>query len=127
MRKAVVLLSGGLDSATTLAIAKQGGYICHALSLAYGQRHSAELAAAMRVAEVLGAAEHKTLALDLSVIGGSALTDARIAVPKQASAGIPSTYSTTVLNSIFFKDAPVDLKLKEFADAVKKDIADMTN
>ncbi len=92
MRKAVVLLSGGLDSATTLAIAKQGGYICHALSLAYGQRHSAELAAAMRVAEVLGAAEHKTLALDLSVIGGSALTDARIAVPKQPSAGIPSTY-----------------------------------
>lgn len=95
-----MLLSGGLDSATTLAIAKQGGYICHALSLAYGQRHSAELAAAMRVVEVLGAAEHKTLALDLSAIGGSALTDARIAVPKQPSAGIPSTY-VPARNTVF--------------------------
>lgn len=100
MRKAVVLLSGGLDSATTLAIAKQDGYVCHALSLAYGQRHSAELAAAMRVAEALGAAEHKTLTLDLSAIGGSALTDARIAVPKQPSAGIPSTY-VPARNTVF--------------------------
>ncbi len=100
MKKAVVLLSGGLDSATTLAIAKQDGYVCHALSLAYGQRHNAELAAAMRVAEVLGAAEHKTLALDFSAIGGSALTDARIAVPKQPSAGIPSTY-VPARNTVF--------------------------
>lgn len=100
MRKAVVLLSGGLDSATTLAIAKQDGYVCHALSLAYGQRHSAELAAAMRVAEVLGAAEHKTLSLDFSAIGGSALTDACIAVPKQPSAGIPSTY-VPARNTVF--------------------------
>ncbi|HVA54350.1 MAG TPA: 7-cyano-7-deazaguanine synthase QueC [Gammaproteobacteria bacterium] len=92
MKKAVVLLSGGLDSATTLAIAKRDGYACYALSVAYGQRHSIELAAAIRMVKVLGAAEHKTLTLDLSTIGGSALTDIRIAVPTQPSEGIPSTY-----------------------------------
>jgi len=92
MKKAVVLLSGGLDSATTLAIAKRDGYACYALSVAYGQRHSAELAAAIRIVKVLGAAAHKTLTLDLSTIGGSALTDIRIAVPTQPSEGIPSTY-----------------------------------
>lgn len=92
MKKAVVLLSGGLDSATTLAIAKRDGFACYALSVAYGQRHSAELAAATRIAKALCAAEHKTLALDLSTIGGSALTDIRIAVPTQPSEDIPSTY-----------------------------------
>jgi len=92
MKKAVVLLSGGLDSATTLAIAKRDGYTSYALSVAYGQRHSAELTAAIRIAKALGAAEHKTMALDLSTIGGSALTDIRIAVPTQPSEGIPSTY-----------------------------------
>jgi 7-cyano-7-deazaguanine synthase len=92
MKKAVVLLSGGLDSATTLALAKRDGFACYALSIAYGQRHSAELAAAARIAKILDAIEHKTLALDLSIIGGSALTDMRIAVPTQPSKGIPATY-----------------------------------
>jgi len=98
--KAVVLLSGGLDSATVLAIAAESGYACHALSLAYGQRHHAELAAARRVAASLGAAEHKVIALDLTAIGGSALTDRRIAVPDQPSEGIPVTY-VPARNTIF--------------------------
>lgn len=92
MKKAVVLLSGGLDSATTLAIAKDEGYDCYALSVEYGQRHRAELAAADRVATALGACEHRTVTLDLTVFGGSALTDHRIAVPTEPSAGIPVTY-----------------------------------
>ena len=92
MSKAVVLLSGGLDSATCLAIARAGGYVCYALSLDYGQRHRAELDAAGRVAGVLGAKEHKTVAVDLRAIGGSALTDDRIGVPEQPTQGIPSTY-----------------------------------
>lgn len=100
MKKAVVLVSGGLDSATTLAIAKSTGYACYALSFAYGQRHRAELAAAVRVAQALGAVEHKTIALDLSGIGGSALTDMHIAVPDHPSAGIPVTY-VPARNSIF--------------------------
>ncbi len=82
---AVVLLSGGMDSAVTLAIARERGYVCHALSLAYGQRHCVELEAAARIAQVLGAAEHKVLALDLRAFGGSALT-ADIAVPDHALA-----------------------------------------
>ncbi len=98
--KAVVLLSGGLDSATTLAIAAERGYACHALSLEYGQRHHAELAAARRVAASLGAAEHKVITLDLTAIGGSALTDRRIAVPDQPSEGIPVTY-VPARNTIF--------------------------
>lgn len=92
MSKAVVLLSGGLDSATTLAIARSAGHTCHCLSLDYGQRHRAELAAAERVVRALGAAEHKTLRLDLSAFGGSALTDTGIAVPTAPTAGIPVTY-----------------------------------
>lgn len=92
MKKAVVLLSGGLDSATTLAIAKRNGYACYALSIAYGQRHSAELAAAKRIAETLGVSEHKILTLDLSTFSGSALTNMDIAVPTQLSEGIPVTY-----------------------------------
>ena len=98
--KAVVLLSGGLDSATTLAIAAGRGYACHALSLEYGQRHHAELAAARRVAASLGVAEHKVITLDLTAIGGSALTDRRIAVPDQPSEGIPVTY-VPARNTIF--------------------------
>jgi len=91
--KAVVLLSGGLDSATVLAIAKQAGYDCHCLSLDYGQRHRAELAAAGRVAASLGAVAHRTLRLDLGQFGGSALTDASIAVPIDGiQPGIPVTY-----------------------------------
>ncbi|MGE5626055.1 MAG: 7-cyano-7-deazaguanine synthase QueC [Bacillota bacterium] len=100
MKKAVVLLSGGLDSATTLAVARRDGFDCHALSFAYGQRHKAELTAAARVARSLGAAEHKTVALDLSAIGGSALTDASIPVPDHPSEGIPVTY-VPARNTVF--------------------------
>jgi 7-cyano-7-deazaguanine synthase len=93
MRKAVVLLSGGLDSATVLALALRQGYVCHALSVDYGQRHRAELEAAARVARALGAAQHKTVAIDLTAFGGSALTDASIAVPTRGvQQGIPVTY-----------------------------------
>ncbi|HTC26017.1 7-cyano-7-deazaguanine synthase, partial [Dyella sp.] len=90
-RKAVILVSGGMDSAVTLAIAKQQGYQIHALSVAYGQRHSSELEAAARVAHMLGAVEHKTVHVDLRSIGGSALT-ADIDVPEEGGEGIPVTY-----------------------------------
>lgn len=90
--RAVVLLSGGLDSATVLAIARAAGYACHALSVRYGQRHEAELAAAARVARSLGAVEHKVVEVSLDTIGGSALTDADLAVPEQPTDGIPVTY-----------------------------------
>jgi len=90
--QAVVLLSGGLDSATALAIARARGLECYALSIAYGQRHEAELAAASRVAEALGAREHRVMQVDLAGIGGSALTDRSIAVPESPTEGIPVTY-----------------------------------
>ncbi len=90
--KAVVLLSGGLDSATCLAMARDAGFSCYALSLDYGQRHATELSAARRVAESLEAAEHKTLQVDLTGVGGSALTDTSIAVPETPVEGIPDTY-----------------------------------
>ncbi len=99
-KKAVVLLSGGLDSATTLAIAREQGYACHAMSLDYGQRHLAELNAARRVAEALGVVEHKILPLALDGIGGSALTDPDIAVPEQGGEGIPVTY-VPARNTVF--------------------------
>ena len=92
MKNAVVLLSGGLDSATVLALARQQGYACYALSVDYGQRHHAELAAAQRVAHELGAVEQRVVGIDLTGFGGSALTDMRIAVPEQAAPGIPLTY-----------------------------------
>jgi 7-cyano-7-deazaguanine synthase len=98
--RAVVLLSGGLDSATVLAMARAEGYACHALSLDYGQRHRAELAAARRVAFALGAVEHKVLPLSLDAIGGSALTDTSIAVPKAGGEGIPVTY-VPARNTVF--------------------------
>ncbi len=92
-RRAVVLLSGGLDSATVLALARAQGYECHCLSLDYGQRHRAELDAAARVAQALGAASHRTVVLDLRAFGGSALTDAAIDVPVAGvEPGIPVTY-----------------------------------
>lgn len=91
-RKAVVLLSGGLDSATCLAIAKSQGFECYCLSLDYHQRHIAELNAANRVAQALGAKSHKTAQLDLSLFGGSALTDNTIEVPQAPTEGIPVTY-----------------------------------
>ena len=91
IRKAVVLVSGGMDSAVTLALAREQGFACHALSVDYGQRHLSELAAAARVAKRLGAVEHKTVHVDLRSIGGSALT-ADIDVPTDGGAGIPVTY-----------------------------------
>lgn len=93
MPRAVVLVSGGLDSATVLAIARAAGYDCYALSFDYGQRHRIELEAADRVARALGASEHRTMRIDLGGIGGSALTDPGVAVPEhQAGPGIPVTY-----------------------------------
>lgn len=91
-KAAVILLSGGLDSATTLAMARHDGYACYCLSLDYGQRHRAELDAAAKVAQSLGAVAHRILHLDLTAFGGSALTDSNIAVPTTPSAGIPITY-----------------------------------
>jgi 7-cyano-7-deazaguanine synthase len=90
--RAVVLLSGGLDSATALAIARAQGFVCHALSVDYGQRHAIELKAAQRVASSVGAAEHRIMRVDLAGIGGSALTDLAIAVPEAPTTGIPVTY-----------------------------------
>jgi 7-cyano-7-deazaguanine synthase len=93
MKPAVVLLSGGLDSATVLAIARHEGFACHCLSVDYGQRHAAELTAAARVARALGAAEHRVVHVDISQFGGSALTDPDIAVPTAGvQSGIPVTY-----------------------------------
>lgn len=91
-RPAVVLLSGGLDSATALAIATSQGFECHALSVDYGQRHLAELEAARRVARSAGVKDHRIMRVDLAGIGGSALTDPRIAVPESPTSGIPVTY-----------------------------------
>ncbi len=99
-KHAVVLLSGGLDSATTLAIARTQGFICHAVSFDYGQRHRAELVAADRLAQVLDAVEHRTMRIDFAGIGGSALTDSSIAVPEREQAGIPVTY-VPARNTVF--------------------------
>jgi 7-cyano-7-deazaguanine synthase len=90
--RAVVLLSGGLDSATVLAMAREAGHECYALSVHYGQRHSIELEAAAKIARVFGAQDHRIMGVDLAGIGGSALTDASIGVPKEPTAGIPVTY-----------------------------------
>jgi 7-cyano-7-deazaguanine synthase len=91
-RQAIVLLSGGLDSATVLAMARAREYECHALSVQYGQRHAAELNAALRVAAALGARDHRIMRVDLGGIGGSALTDLGVAVPESPTTGIPVTY-----------------------------------
>lgn len=99
-RSAIVLLSGGLDSATALALARHEGFDCVALSFDYGQRHAAELAAAARVAAQLGAREHRTVTLDLAAFGGSALTDPAIDVPIAPSAAIPVTY-VPARNTVF--------------------------
>lgn len=92
MNKAVVLISGGLDSCTTLAIARAQGYACYGLTVDYGQRHRAELSAARHIAEILGVREYKVIRIDLREIGGSALTDSSIAVPQSPTTGIPITY-----------------------------------
>jgi 7-cyano-7-deazaguanine synthase len=109
MKKAVLLLSGGLDSTTTLAIAKSQGFEVYALSFAYGQRHKHELDAAARIAKHFGVKEHRTMTLDLGALGGSALTEASIAVPKDRSAsdiahGIPVTY-VPARNTVFLSFA----------------------
>jgi len=98
--RAVVLVSGGLDSATVLAMARAAGWRCHALSIDYGQRHRAELAAAARVARALGASEHRVARVELGVFGGSALTDPTIPVPHAPSEGIPVTY-VPARNTVF--------------------------
>ena len=91
-QRAVVLLSGGLDSATVLAMARARGFECYALSVHYGQRHGAELAAARQIASALGAREHRIMGVDLAGIGGSALTDPSMAIPESPTTGIPITY-----------------------------------
>ena len=111
---AVVLLSGGLDSATCLAMARAEGYACHALSVDYGQRHRSELEAARHVAAALGAASHRVVRIDLGAIGGSALTDSAIAVPENPTEGIPVTYvparNTTLLSLALGLAEALDLR-----------------
>jgi len=99
-KRAVILLSGGLDSATVLAMALADGYTCYTMSFDYGQRHRAELNAAMRVARDMGVEEHKVIGLNLNGIGGSALTDSSIAVPESPGEGIPVTY-VPARNTVF--------------------------
>ncbi|MCR9105505.1 MAG: 7-cyano-7-deazaguanine synthase QueC [Gammaproteobacteria bacterium] len=103
-RKAVVLVSGGLDSTTVLAMARAQGYQCYTLSFDYGQRHRAELFAAERVSAALGDVEHKVVTLNLDSIGGSALTDLSIAVPEEETQGIPITY-VPARNTVFLSIA----------------------
>ena len=100
--KAIVLLSGGLDSATCLALAKDAGYVCCALSFHYGQRSSSELAAAARIASAMQVADHRVVKLGLDAIGGSALTDKALDVPEQESEGIPITY-VPARNTVFLR------------------------
>lgn len=100
MNKAVVLLSGGLDSATTLAIAREQGFDCYAISFDYGQRHRVELNAAADLAQHMNVAEHKTVSINLDNMGGSALTDPNITVPDTPSEGIPVTY-VPARNTVF--------------------------
>ncbi|NOQ94411.1 MAG: 7-cyano-7-deazaguanine synthase QueC [Methylophaga sp.] len=104
MKRAVVLLSGGLDSVTALAIAKEQGYECYTLSFNYGQRHDAELVAAERLSKQIGAIEHKVINIDLRSIGGSALTDNSIDVPEEHHDGIPVTY-VPARNTVFLSIA----------------------
>lgn len=103
-KKAVVLVSGGLDSTTALAIARSEGYDCYTMSFDYGQRHRSELLAAERTAAAMGAVAHKVIPLDLRTIGGSALTDESIAVPEHETAGIPITY-VPARNTVFLSIA----------------------
>ncbi|MGB2172666.1 MAG: 7-cyano-7-deazaguanine synthase QueC, partial [Porticoccaceae bacterium] len=104
VKKAVVLVSGGLDSSTVLAIAKQQGYECYTLSFDYGQRHRSELVAAQNVSNSMCIEQHKVVTLDLATIGGSALTDANIDVPEYETSGIPITY-VPARNTVFLSIA----------------------
>ncbi|MEQ9463997.1 MAG: 7-cyano-7-deazaguanine synthase QueC [Haliea sp.] len=103
-RRAVILVSGGLDSTTVLAMARAQGYQCFTLSFDYGQRHRAELVAAERASAALGDVEHKVVTLNLDSIGGSALTDMAIAVPEEETPGIPVTY-VPARNTVFLSIA----------------------
>jgi 7-cyano-7-deazaguanine synthase len=103
-KKAVILVSGGLDSTTVVAMAKRQGYECYTLSFDYGQRHRSELEAASRVSESMAVVEHKVVKLDLGSIGGSALTDTSIDVPEAATSGIPVTY-VPARNTVFLSIA----------------------
>lgn len=103
-KKAVVLVSGGLDSTTALAIARSEGYACYTMSFDYGQRHRSELVAAEKTAQTLGSVQHKVIKLDLRTIGGSALTDDAIAVPEHETGGIPVTY-VPARNTVFLSIA----------------------
>ena len=111
--KAIILVSGGLDSATCLALAKEAGYVCCALSFDYGQRSSSELAAAARIASAMQVADHRVVKLGLAAIGGSALTDTAFDVPEQESEGIPITY-VPARNTVFLA---YGLALAEAIDA----------
>lgn len=104
MKKAVILLSGGLDSVTVLAMAKEQGFECYTLSFNYGQRHDVELVAAQKLSKQVGAVEHKVITIDLRSIGGSALTDTNIDVPEQIEEGIPVTY-VPARNTVFLSIA----------------------
>lgn len=104
MPHAIVLLSGGLDSATCLALAREQGYSITALSFDYGQRHNAELAASVRLAQAMGIKDHRTMRLEIGQMGGSALTDDRIAVPETETSGIPVTY-VPARNTVFLSFA----------------------
>jgi 7-cyano-7-deazaguanine synthase len=103
-KKAVVLVSGGLDSSTVLAIAKQQGFECYTLSFDYGQRHRSELIAAQNISESMSVKQHKVVSLDLATIGGSALTDTNIKVPEHETSGIPITY-VPARNTVFLSIA----------------------
>ena len=116
MQRAVVLLSGGLDSATTLALAKADGFECYALSLFYGQRHAVELAAARRIAGSLGAAAHREIQIPIGQFGGSALTDATLSIPEHGGDGIPITY-VPARNTVFLSLALAWAEVLE-ADAI---------
>ena len=104
LKRAVILVSGGLDSTTVLVMARSEGYVCYSLSFDYGQRHRAELLAADRVSRALGDVEHKVVHLNLDTIGGSALTDTAIAVPEEETEGIPVTY-VPARNTVFLSIA----------------------
>ena len=114
-KRAVVLLSGGLDSATALAVARAEGYACYALSVRYGQRSAAELLAAERVAQQMGCEQHRVAPIDLSMFGGSALTDDNIAVPEAPTEGIPVTY-VPARNTIMLSLALAWAEVLEAAD-----------
>jgi len=116
VKSAVVLVSGGLDSATVLAIARSEGWQCHALSIDYGQRHKAELLAAAQVARALGAVEHRVAHVSLGIFGGSALTDPSIDVPVASTGGIPVTY-VPARNTVFLSLALAHAEVTD-SDAV---------